>query len=101
MYYVSEKTGQAINAVGDQLGPVGSAVSHVIAVPLAIPEAVGLGGDVAIDKFKNWAFGNESTCDEGKRGYINPFHSFLLGPLKCPHVYLPGVHSDGSVDFQW
>jgi hypothetical protein len=44
---------------------------------------------------------SESICDEGKPGYINPLHSFLPGFLKGPQVYLPGIHDDGSIDFEW
>lgn len=76
-------------------------ISHILAAPLAIPEAVGLGGDVGIDWIKGHTVNNESMCDEGQNGYINPLHSFLPDRLKGPQVYLPGVHSDGYVDFQW
>lgn len=101
VYYGSYEAARGINAVGDQIGPIGSAVSHVVAAPLAIPEAAGLGLDARIDVLKDEWFGNESVCDEGKRGYINPLHSYLPGPLKGPQIYLPGIHANGSVDFQW
>jgi RHS repeat-associated protein len=104
-YYAAYEAGKGINAVGSHLGPAGSVVSHVVAAPLAIPEAVGLGGDVAIDAFKGWAFGGESIYDEGITGYINPLHGFLPGFLKGPQVYLPGLYKDGCgnvhVNFEW
>ncbi|MGH9305314.1 MAG: LamG-like jellyroll fold domain-containing protein [Acidimicrobiales bacterium] len=104
-YYASYEAAKGINAVGSDLGPVGSGVSHVVAAPLAIPEALGLGGDIAIDAFKGWAFGGESIYDEGITGYINPLHGFLPGSLKGPQVYLPGLYKDGCgnvhVNFEW
>jgi hypothetical protein len=42
----------------------------------------------------------ESSCDEGKVGYINPFHEFVPGPLKGPETYLPGVHKNGEIDLE-
>jgi hypothetical protein len=53
-------------------------------------------GDVAIDELKG-----ELSCDEGKRGYINPLHSFLPPWLRGLEIYLPGIHRNGSVDFEW
>jgi RHS repeat-associated protein len=105
VYYGSYETARGINAVGSNFGIVGSAFSHIATAPLAVPEALGLGGDVAIDAFKGWAFGGESIFDEGKRGYLNPLHSFLPGPLKGPQVHLPGLYRDECgqvrVDIEW
>ena len=101
VYYVSNRAGHAINLLGSQLGPVGSAGSHVLTLAMAAPQAAGLGGDAAVDAFKNWAFGHESICDEGKVGYLNPLHSFLPGGLKGPQTYLPGIHPGGHIDFEW
>jgi hypothetical protein len=44
---------------------------------------------------------NETPGDEGVRGYINPLHGGLPGPLKGPQVYLPECHANGHVDFEW
>jgi RHS repeat-associated protein len=101
LYYGSYYAARGINSVGcsSALGPIEPATcvaSHLAAVPLAVPEAVGLAGDVTIDAIKG-----ESICDEGVNGYINPFHSFLPPALRGPRTHLPGVHSDGSVDFEW
>ena len=63
--------------------------------------AFGLGGDVGIDWIKQHTVNDESIRDEGRTGYINPLHSFLPSSLRGPQLYLPGVHSDGSVDFEW
>lgn len=100
-YYASYETAHAINSVGARFGVVGSVVSHVLAVPFAPVEAAGLGGDVLIDWVKGHTVDNESICDEGKIGYINPLHSFLPNPFKGPQVYLPGIHGNGEVDFEW
>jgi hypothetical protein len=68
---------------------------------LEATEAGGLGGDVAIDWIKGHTVNHETICDEGLRGFINPFHRWLPGPLKGPVVYLPGIHANGEVDFEW
>ncbi len=101
VYYVSYNTAKGINSIGcapalGPLEPATCAVSHVYTVPFAIPEAVGLGGDILLDEIKG-----ESVCDEGKEGYINPLHSFVPSGLRGPEIYLPGVHPNGSVDFEW
>jgi len=105
VYTASYYEAKGINAVGSTFGPIGSGVARVISAPLAVPEALGLGGDVAIDLFKGWVFGGESIYDEGHAGYINPLHSFLPGPLKGPETYLPGLYKDRCgnthVDFEW
>jgi len=44
---------------------------------------------------------NETICDEGQRGYINPLPNWLPGALKGPQVYLPGIHPNGDIDFAW
>jgi RHS repeat-associated protein len=101
LYYVSNQRAAGLNSVGSQLGAPGSAVSHVLALPLVVPQALGLGTDAGIDWIKGQTVSNESICDEGKVGYINPLHQWLPGPLKGPQIYLPGIHANGSVDFQW
>jgi len=100
-YYASYNVMHAVNQFGDRFGPVGTVASRVIDSPLLIPQAIGLVGDVAIDWVKGHTVNNESTCDEGKKGYINPLHDYVPGPLKGPQVYLPGVHSDGHFDWEW
>jgi RHS repeat-associated protein len=116
VYFLNYEVARGINAVGEELGPVGSTVSHVVATITVPGQAVGLGLDVAIDALKNALFGDESICDEGVTGYLNPLHSFLskgpIAQLQHPdpaflyhwleaRVYLPGVHSNGSRDFEW
>jgi RHS repeat-associated protein len=101
VYYASYYAAKGINEVGcsstfGPVEPVTCAMSHGVTAPLAVPEAIGLAGDVAIDELKG-----ELSCDEGKSGYINPLHSFLSGSLRGPEVYLPGIHQNGSVDFEW
>jgi RHS repeat-associated protein len=101
LYYGSYELARGVNYLGEQFGLPGEVVSHLAALPLAQLEALGLTGDVAIDALKNLIFGQESICDEGKVGYINPLHGFVPGPLKGPEVYLPGVHENGEIDFEW
>jgi RHS repeat-associated protein len=101
LYYGSYNTAKGINWVGSHFGTPGRFVSHVFALPLVFPEAYGLTGDVAIDWIKGHTVANESICDEGLRGYINPLHAYLPGPLKGPVVYLPGIHTGGKIDFEW
>jgi RHS repeat-associated protein len=101
VYYASYYASKGINEVGcsstfGPVEPVTCAMSHGVAAPLVIPEAIGLAGDVAIDELKG-----ELICDEGQRGYINPLHSFLPDSLRGPEIYLPGIHPSGSVDFEW
>jgi hypothetical protein len=62
---------------------------------------LGLSEDALIDWIKGHTISNESICDEGEVGYINPLHSYLPGPLKGPEVYLPGIHEDGEIDIEW
>jgi RHS repeat-associated protein len=103
VYYLSYYGAKGINWVGSQFGTPGSVVSHIIAAPLAIPESWGLLTDMSLDEFKRTTglAPNEAVGDEGKRGYINPLHGALPGPLKGPQVYLPGCHANGGVDFEW
>lgn len=100
-YYLSYQAARAINHVGEQLGPAGTALAHVVAAPLLIPQLEGLSVDASIDALKGELFGSESICDEGVRGSINPLHSFLPSWLQGPRVYLPGIHPDGAVDVEW
>jgi hypothetical protein len=94
-YYGAYQAAKAINDVGAKAGPGGSVVAHLVAAPLAIPEATGLVGDATLDVIKG-----ESVRDEQVRGYINPMHSFVPSWLKGPQVYLPGIGKRG-VDFKW
>jgi len=100
-YYSSYTIAHTINSFGDRYGLVGRSVSHILAVPLVPAEAIGLGGDVLVDWVKGHTVNNESICDEGKVGYINPLHAYVPGPFKGPTTYLPGIHENGQVDFEW
>jgi hypothetical protein len=98
VYYGSYYAAKGINEAGALLGAPGSVVSHVLAAPFALTEALGLGGDALIDWIKDHTVNNESICDEGIVGYVNPFHDWLpFGPKE----YFPGIHRNGQVDFQW
>src|SRR6185436_15894750 len=91
LYYSSYEAAKYILSAGSKLGPVGKLVARVIAAALVPAQAAGLLGDAAFDKLKR-----ERVGDKGARGYINPLHSFLPGPLKGPKTYLPGIHADGK-----
>jgi hypothetical protein len=102
VYYLNYQAAHGVNWVGDQFGAPGHYISRAVSGVAFVPgEALGLGGDAAIDWLKGHTVNNETTCDEGMRGYINPFHAWLPGPLKGPQVYLPGIHPNGDVDFEW
>jgi RHS repeat-associated protein len=101
VYYGSYELAHGINGLGEDYGLPGEVVSHLASLPLAALQGLGLAGDAAIDELKHIILGDESICDEGVRGYINPLHSFLPSSLRGPEVYLPGIHSNGSVDFEW
>jgi RHS repeat-associated protein len=101
IYYASYQAAREINSLGSNLGVPGEVASHIAAAPLIPDEAFGLATDALLDWIKGHTVNNESICDEGVEGYINPFHSFVSNPLKGPIVYLPGIHENGSIDFQW
>jgi hypothetical protein len=92
-----------MNWVGGKLGTPGRIVTNVLAGPFAVLEAWGLLSDMVLDEFKRTTglAPGETIGDEGIRGYINPLHGVLPGPLKGPQVYLPGCHANGHVDFEW
>lgn len=91
-----------MNHVGDRLGAPGHYVSRGVSGVLFVPgEATGLAGDAAIDWYKGHTVNHESICDEGAPGYINPLHAWLPSWLKGPQIYLPGIHPNGDVDFEW
>lgn len=75
--------------------------AHALNIPLALAQAKGLSEDALIDWIKGHTVAEESICDEGKVGYINPLHDFLPGPLKGPQTYLPGIHENGEINFEW
>jgi uncharacterized protein RhaS with RHS repeats len=94
-YYGSYEAGKGINDVGSHLGVPGRIASHVVVAALGLPavETVGLAGDVAGDAIKG-----ESIRDEGVKGSIDPLHDWLGSG---PKTYLPGVHANGKIDFEW
>jgi len=101
IYYGSYELAHGINSEGEQFGLPGEVISHLESLPLAQLQALGLSGDVLLDWIKGHTVNSESICDEGKVGYINPLHEYLPGPLKGPETYLPGVHENGEIDFEW
>ncbi len=94
-YYLYYHAAKLINQLGGKAGPVGSVAGHILALPLTLDEARGLGGDVIYDLLKG-----ESVRDERRPGFINPLHSYLPAWLRGPRTYLPGI-GHRRVDFSW
>ncbi len=101
VYYGSYELASGIKDLGAKFGLPGEVIAHLDSLSLAQFQALGLAGDAAIDVLKNELFGNESICDEGTLGYINPLHGFLPGPLKGPQIFLPGIEPNGHIDIEW
>ena len=101
VYYGSYELARGINSEGEEFGLPGEVIAHLESLPLAQLQALGLSGDVLLDWIKGHTVNNESICDEGVKGYINPFHNFVPGPLKGPEVFLPGIRENGDIDFEW
>lgn len=99
-YYASYEEMKAINNWGQPHGGAWNVAAHAVTAPLFVPEALGLWGDEAIDWTKGHTVNNESTCDEGVVGYINPLHDYVPSWLKGPKTYLPGVHANGYTDWE-
>jgi hypothetical protein len=104
-YYGSYYAAKGINSVGNHFGTPGRVISHVVALPFVPFEALGLGGDIAIDEIKgeDWADESRDQCDKRP---INPLHSFDSLPsfLRAgPKIYLPGAYRDsqGSAHVNW
>jgi RHS repeat-associated protein len=73
VYYVNYQGARGVNRVGDYVGALGHYISRGVSGVVFVPgEASGLAGDVAIDWFKGHTVNDETICDEGMRGYINP-----------------------------
>ena len=100
-YFAANKLANAIESVGNQFGVPGQVIAHGLNIPLALAQAEGLCEDALIDWVKGHTVNTESIGDEGKVGYVNPFHELLPGPLKGPKTYLPGIHENEHVDFRW
>ena len=101
LYYVSYQEARGINSAGNRFGPPGRVVSHVVALNFVVPEGAGLGLDAGLDWLKGHTVNDETICDEGQYGYLNPFHPWLPEQFKGPQIYLPGIHPNGEVDFEW
>jgi hypothetical protein len=68
---------------------------------LVTMEGIGLGGDIGIDLVKNAVLHNgESWKDEGFVGPLfgNGLKKLGFDPVE---VYLPGVHANGAIDWEW
>ncbi len=108
IYYLSYEAAKGINYIGSQYGIPGEILSHLMVLPLVVPEAIGLAGDVLIDLIEGHTVKSETIWDEGKEGHVVPrFIRGLvpgLGPIPPggPTTYLPGMHKyDHGIDFEW
>jgi RHS repeat-associated protein len=91
MYDASYHVMKWINDFGDQHGVLGTVVSRVISVFFLPTEALGLGGDIAIDWVKGHTVANEPVCDEGQKRFLNPLHDYVPDWAKGPQVWLDGL----------
>ncbi len=106
IYYWSYNTAKEINSGGCNAAfgpaePVTCGISHVLGAPFTVPEALGLGGDVAIDQLKVWLGlvpSYYSICDEGQN--IPRLPRFLFNGGSTIHN-APGVRVHGGIDFEW
>lgn len=91
---------RATNRWGDQHGTATTIVTHAVTAPLVYSEGFGLAEDAGIDWVKGHTVNDETPCDEGVHGYLNPLHAYVPNRLRGPIVYLPGIHSSGDVDWE-
>jgi len=107
MYWGSLDANGAIHwTLGQAFGQDGCHIADVVGSPLVPFEAVGLGGDVAGDWFKEHVL-HVPGYTVGDEGHPDAYLlGSQLGPL-ARHIGInwrhnfPGVHSDGSVDWWW
>jgi len=105
IYYAAYQYLEFIDAISQQAGPLEVLVDLGLlpaTAPLVVIQLLGLGGDVTIDKLKDWNGTGQGWADEGYRGSVCPdaFDELmrkLLG-ITCPKVYLPGVHGTRYLD---
>lgn len=96
LYYGAYEAARGINWVGDQLGTPGKVAAHGLALTMTPFEAAGLAANEALGLGIIGLDHGKGNLYEGIHGGILP--SFLG---KSPEVYLPGIHSDGKIDFEW
>ena len=96
-YYAAYQTARGINWVGDHFGTPGRIASHILAAPLAIPEAIGLAGNEAVSYGVLALNHGKANLYEDLKGTIVPHFAWP----DAPRVYLPGIHFDGKIDFEW
>lgn len=94
-----------MNQWGRDHGPAGAGIAATFDATLGLGllggEAIGLGGDVGLDWVKNKVLNNGESCrDEGAVGPVfgNGLKKRGIDPVE---TYLPGVRSNGSVDWEW
>ena len=101
IYYADyERAIPAERRFARRAGSAGFLVRALAGTALTGVEGVMLAEDAAIDVYKG-----ESIGDEGKTRPINPLHSFPFIPRAIRELggsrYLPGIHSDGKIDWRW
>lgn len=101
-YYLSYKGLGAERRLARNLGTAGRVIGSPVEATFVALEALGLGGDVAIDYEKGESIRDEGPVnDKERKRYINSLHSWLPASLKGPKKYLPGIHKSGEVDWRW
>jgi hypothetical protein len=96
-YYASYQMAKGINELGAHFGTPGKVVAKVLAAPLVVNEAVGLAGNEAVSYGVLALNNGKANLYEGIRGTVVPHFAWH----NAPRVYLPGIHRDGHIDFEW
>jgi hypothetical protein len=96
-YYAAYKLARGINWIGDHLGTPGKVASHILAAPLTVAEAAGLAGNEVVSYGVLALNKGKANLYEGIHGTIVPHFAWN----NAPRVYLPGIHRDGQIDFEW
>jgi hypothetical protein len=71
--------------------------SHILAAPLTVAEAAGLAGNEVVSYGVLALNKGKANLYEGIHGTIVPHFAWN----NAPRVYLPGIHRDGQIDFEW
>jgi hypothetical protein len=96
-YYSSYELAKGINEVGCHLGAPGKAAAKILSLPLAFHEAVGLAGNEAVSYGVLALNHGKANLYEGIHGTVVPHFAWN----NAPKIYLPGIHQDGQIDFEW
>ncbi len=101
LYYASYQALRELNKLPAPLRIALTPITLPVETVLVSMEGIGLGGDIGIDLIKNAVLHNgESWKDEG---FVGPLFGNGLKKLGFDptEVYLPGVHANGAIDWEW